>query len=1058
MGKKTFFYRHLFLIVLFLHAGVLCVAGGGNVSGIPEMTVTACKKSPLIDGVLTDACWQEPAAVEAFSVFGGKPGAKRPVQAWVTHDAEWLYIAFDTTHPFPSEIKTSVQQHGGPVHVDDSVEVFIDPGTDSVMYFHFLLNAANVGAEKMVTKEVTYTTTGIPWRSATALTDKGWSAEIAVPLVFLDSSGNLVKMRMNMNLNTIVPLIDPYGAKVREDHEYSSWATVVKSFHEPDMFGYIRGLADVPVRTPFFPVVRNISAGKYEIREGETVYSVSGELNSYFRQPGSVNLVVEDVPLSGGPGRVSAMVEIPDGAGVPFTVRVPVSDLQERTAKIHVYDAQTGSLMQTVLLSEKDMSVLNLMEVYLDRSYYTTEQHARAVCSLALPEEELKKMTVAVLKETGEKIGETEEPGQEVIVNIPLGSFDAGEHHLRISLVLPSGKPFAEKTVQLTKLPAKKGAEWKIDRQNRVLLNNGRPFFGFGLMVSRFSETEASDISEAGFNTVCLLNHSLSLADAARHRELAEKYNLYLIDYLDGYHADPADKDRFSFKYTVIDKTLPEAERKALFEKKAEEKLDTIETALNILKDSPRTMGYFTIDEPPGSRPEVAERGRMIYGRAKKADPYRPLFVNYSSSIPAGDLWVDWTDVLGTDPYWIPAGHTFRGTPNFVAGVTAMTDRRAAERRQVTWSIPMASFWSGSYKRWIYPQEQFCQTYLALIYGARIITHYTYPVIRHQIHWDALKQLASEIKTLEPVVTSPPVPQEIQYSPGVFDPGRRVYPDVHAALFSNPDGGWVLLCANGKNYPVDVTFESKTFGDIKEVRLLFDKSAGFRVRNGRFSDKLQPYGVRAYVSNIPMKRTDADNPVMITVATKAYPEKAEMEHPGLPRTGMPGKKNILPNPSFEETSIPDLPDYYIPAGRPLNEPPRIGSPESPFGIANDPDYAFHGQKYLRVRAVPLGATQVRFYIGPQEQHPCEYVLSVYMRSDDDNVYGGLYAAPQWLPGWTGDTRVKLTGEWQRLSLRGIIPSGLPEYNWFMFHVSGNGEAYVDAVQLERGSQPTEFEP
>ena len=82
---------------------------------------------------------------------------------------------------------------------------------------------------------------------------------------------------------------------------------------------------------------------------------------------------------------------------------------------------------------------------------------------------------------------------------------------------------------------------------------------------------------------------------------------------------------------------------------------------------------------------------------------------------------------LGTDPYWIPGASGYRGNVNYVSKITYLTKKRADQRRQVTWSVPMAEYWSGIRKRAIMPKEQFAQTYLAVIHGAKAISFFRWP-------------------------------------------------------------------------------------------------------------------------------------------------------------------------------------------------------------------------------------------------------------------------------------------------------------------------------------------
>ena len=705
------------------------------------------------------------------------------------------------------------------------------------------------------------------------------------------------------------------------------------------------------------------------------------------------------------------------------------------------------------------------MSGYLDRSYYTTEQEAVAVCSSGLPAKALEDRVLLVKDTKGNVLARSDVVSAETRIPLNIAALPTGKHTLKVEFQKKTGEVVFAHELILDKKPPKPGCEWKIDRINRAFLRNGEPFFPFGLLMPG-SENDFAAAAQMGFNTVHTWTWRRKPEHAAQYVEWAAKHGLVTIinhegfcraveldslkDLVSAEELESAQKavarsgygaKKFSatlmYGPPALKKLSDDAKTRLLVEYD-EKNAATLTEALNRAKDSPYLLGYHLFDEPIKLSSVL---GRRMYARVQETDGYHPSFVIYSSNIPKGDEFVDWMDVLGTDPYWTPGKSGSRGNVNYVSKITYLTRKRADERRQVAWSVPMGEYWSGIRKRAIMPKEEFCQTYLAVIHGAKAITYFRWP-FKCQQTTDTHTALCKEMKLVGPIAVTPDIPQVVKYNPGKFDPENDEYPDIQVSLRRNPAGGYVLLAANSRYYPVDATYRIPLLGDGAKVRRLFDAKE-YKSKDGAFSDHVEFLGTRAYAfeSNAPL-----DKPVEISVEMKAYPDRVDPVYgaPGLPDTGRPGKRNLMRNPGFEEAGLPNWPDYYL------------------FGTQSslDTQNPYEGKTCLKVETKGRGE-RVYAACSPKLEKDTPFVLSAYMRADRDGVkvrfVGFGWLVPKETFGYKDFT---LTTKWQRYSEKGTLIPGLPSWHSVGVLVHGRQEAtvYIDALQFEKGTELTEYEP
>jgi len=334
--------------------------------------------------------------------------------------------------------------------------------------------------------------------------------------------------------------------------------------------------------------------------------------------------------------------------------------------------------------------------------------------------------------------------------------------------------------------------------------------------------------------------------------------------------------------------------------------------------------------------------------------------------------------------------------------------------------------------------------------------------------WETLTDLAAELNALGPAIVAPEVPQSVVYKPVNFisdsrtvyrayfpadwhvrmvEDGEEVlskrYPQVHTALHRFPNGDLVLLAANSRYCPVDVTFRLSCLPRSGTVRRLFE-NAQIAGTGSRFSDRFAPLATRAYRFAAP---PTLKTPVRIEVASTPHPEQMIREST-LTREGRKGRRNIVPNPSFEHATLRDCPDYFIPHGSDIRR--RVGTPDADWGPdTTDP---VHGNVCLRLRTPASGDNGFMFWLSPKHDAATDYVFSAYLKGERDGM------EVQFMMERFGIKKVRVTTEWQRYEYAIKFPPDTPPTQLFLIKTYTEGLTWVDAVQMERGREVTAFEP
>ncbi len=932
------------------------------------------------------------------------------------------------------------------------------------------------------------------------------------------------KVRMNIARNERQLELDQAGAILAEKRVCSSWGVAHNNYTERAGFRKLAGFDIAQMEEVPLVSLETINVNGFGGSENEIWYTVRILARSRMEANANVKIVVTDDPVAGKPRPpVEKKIALPPLQDVETEIKVPVNFLAQRNVRVALRSAQTDELLQELVLWSP--AVFDSMGTpFLDRNYYTTESEARLRQSLGLPGDKLRNLSVVVRLSDGNELARLIGPSKEYEIALPLQKVPLGQHELRVGLEDNNGQQLAESLTTLVKLAPKPGCEIKIDLVHKMLLKDDVPFFPFGLVVSRPSTPALKELAQGGYNAFQNWTREWryeGIGSLTQLMDVAQSHGLEVVDNAFGILNPHLPK---GFKFFGI-KPENEAQRRELLDalaKGLEKVKPEWEVRIKSIMDYPSLLGYYNRDEPNLGNVEASMIGALEFYKAVHAtDPYRPVITTFSANIPKGGL--DVTDIVYFDIYLKGGSGYFglRGYPNAITYHLLKLKGHSDPANKVAMLMLMTEGQEPlRCPRLLLPEEQRCQTYLAMIHGVKGLFYFYDTLFYSQLMFDTLADLAQQAKMLSPALLSGESHQVVHYAPVELDIEKEQFPDVQAALFKNPAGGYILLAANSAYHPVDARFIVPGLNAKAGIKRMFMKQTGdevplnvfarvrakakrffagesLKVKGDVVRDTLEPLGTRAYVLEMA---PDAVKPVALAVEAKAHPEQA------LPLNryfleALKDRRNFVPNPSFELSTPPHLlPDWVRPVTFPTI--PRLDMPGTLLSM--DDRNAVHGKYSVRVNiALPAIAENGYGIKGtaylPVVDKPTPFVMSFYVKATENVKEGYLSGIGITFDNPDGKSSKSHnfvpTTEWQRIVVRGTydyrqktlsnlngiqftlgpgrgsfrngfapwrdaknIHTGknLPYKDEFMAEATGNAEFWVDAVQIEFGEQATEF--
>lgn len=170
--------KAIWVILLFLQAA------GAFAQKTPIPAVMAAE-APVIDGDLSDDCWQSSDEITRFFVQtdGADPHERTSVRLCYDHKA--IYIAFHCFDSQPDKIMAQQKKRGGTTILDDSVGIYLDCYNNEKTSAWFTVSAGGVQNEGLQSGGVSNIQWRGNWHAASRRTADGYIAEMAIPFSVL---------------------------------------------------------------------------------------------------------------------------------------------------------------------------------------------------------------------------------------------------------------------------------------------------------------------------------------------------------------------------------------------------------------------------------------------------------------------------------------------------------------------------------------------------------------------------------------------------------------------------------------------------------------------------------------------------------------------------------------------------------------------------------------------------------------------------------------------------------------------------------------------------------
>ncbi len=189
--------------------------------------------APLLDGGLSDPCWEHAVRITNFyqcvytSLTKKISGRSEVRMGYTTTD---FYIAYKAWEPSTKGIKCAAKLRDADVWADDCVEIFFDPRRDHKKFYQVVVNGlgtifdvrcAGAGEDKSWNPKI---------EACPKVQPDAWTAEIKIPLADLEMADIVPGTIFGFNVATV---------RIGNASEYGQWAPTYGSSRRPEQFGFL---------------------------------------------------------------------------------------------------------------------------------------------------------------------------------------------------------------------------------------------------------------------------------------------------------------------------------------------------------------------------------------------------------------------------------------------------------------------------------------------------------------------------------------------------------------------------------------------------------------------------------------------------------------------------------------------------------------------------------------------------------------------------------------------------------------------------------------------------
>ena len=130
----------------------------------PLMQCPRIDNPPIIDGKITDKCWQKATHITDFMNIKGDKLANEQTEVYTCYDSNKLYIAFKCFDSQIDKVQATKTTRDADVWTDDCVDVFLDPDLSRRYFYQLIVNS--IGTQQDINVNATNDTKwNIKWQS-----------------------------------------------------------------------------------------------------------------------------------------------------------------------------------------------------------------------------------------------------------------------------------------------------------------------------------------------------------------------------------------------------------------------------------------------------------------------------------------------------------------------------------------------------------------------------------------------------------------------------------------------------------------------------------------------------------------------------------------------------------------------------------------------------------------------------------------------------------------------------------------------------------------------------
>jgi len=786
-----------------------------------EVTIPKFDTAPVIDGDLSDPCWQEAATITGFSTVLTVEGliineALAAVQTTVRvgYDEDNLYFAVDCPEPQPDKIRAKGEKRDYGINKDDHIEIFLQPDLALPEYDHLGVTAKGTLLDHRITiKGGIYDYSWTPnWTVKTKIFKDRWVAEIAMPFADL----NHADPQMGREWGFLVGRKRTVGGK-----ECSCWPRIQGlNWHCPHNWARLKGII-IGGREEG---TRILGCHTGEARVGRnklklqlhTALPEKAQLTANLKITSPAKAVRETtVDLGVVESKGAKIVEIP----------YAIAAIEGRhTVNISIADGQGRTLCQAPPVT---VDIPTFLTGFLDRSYYSREAEAKAHIFLDRLDAAIRRdcRVRGRIVVDGKQAWRGSAPtplSTKVTLSAELAEVPVGRHTFEAILETGKGKRLSSLSLELKKLePLAGGTEAKImlrEAGTSIVLVDGKPFFPLGQLnqCPQFCEQILPDAAKAGFNFVQHWKSPVGPGELQRWLDIADKAGIYVMGWSSRLVPRPEKKaDRISFSMSK------ERMRQAL----VESYLPKLAEAIPQVAGHPALIGWYNFDETPARHVANAV---MVAEKVRELDPYHNLLF---SSEGGKRL----TEASRGGEIFVHDGYLGNSSPMATTYYDALyLKRTCAKHNRVPLMILQLSV--SSSLRYMRYEEQRCHSFLALIGSAKgLLWCMDRPHILGP--WNDLKRIVGQISKLAPVLLAPDTAQDFT----IIQDGPRT---VQARLFKK-DNDYYLIAANTTIRPTTACFKVKGLKEKAEATEFY-QSTNIRADADGLTLKFDSYEVMVY--------------------------------------------------------------------------------------------------------------------------------------------------------------------------------------------------------------------